>query len=141
MVLDVQIFPNILSYLSKQDVKKPAQCFLFPKPMYQQLFIISSVLLLNIFNFWFQLDFIQDWITKFGVCVFPLVLQSSILLKEEFVCWNQAQKFFYKNTQKLSLQTYILPLHTIYLNTDLQWVSPVPHCLKGNSQHELLSLF
>ena len=93
MVTGMQIFPNKLSYFSKQDVKKPAQCFLVPKPTYQQLFVISSVLLLNIFNFWFQLDFNQDWITKLGVCVFLLVLQSSILLEEEFVCWNQTHIF------------------------------------------------
>ena len=93
MVTGMQIFPNKFSYFSKQDVKKPAQCFVVPKPTYQQLFVFSSVLLLNIFNFWFQLDFNQDWITKLGVCVFLLVLQSSILLEEEFVCWNQTHIF------------------------------------------------
>lgn len=49
LVPGMQTISKLISYLSKQDVKKPAQCFILPN-MFQLFSIISSVLLLNISN-------------------------------------------------------------------------------------------
>lgn len=112
----------------------------FPKHTCQQLFIISKVLLLNIFNFWCQLNFNQGWINKFEICVFLLVLQSSIFC----VCWSWAQIVLDKYLEALSADQNSLFTHDrkmgITISLDPQWISQAPYCFNSNDQHKVSSL-
>lgn len=80
MVPGRQTFSNLLSYLSQQDVKKPAQSFVFPKHMYQQLFIISRFLLLKILIYDFSSILIMAELMNLGLIFFrSTVIHSSVL--------------------------------------------------------------